>query len=880
MGKINVEAEKNELILENEFGDKVIIPAKKRQWVQKQIEKGNHADLDNYISTLPIKSDFAEEGSVVPGDPTKKVKVYTGKPEYFVQGVAPRNGERKNEDGSVSTHLMSYTSADDVHYAYPTLFQDGDKWIQLDDKDDWAAFKEAQKRKELFKFDNEEDAKKFAEGSWKTENIKEYDIDSPEYRELYNSGAIANYDKNSDTYILSKPLDEVVITAEAPQWAKDKRKYESQYTKDWYIDNKMPKFSRSMGVSATNMHSNNVKEYDDFINNKIVEDIFKRKPTFETDYSKDRLKTLQGFSQKELELIKNSKYAYRIEPSIWSKFEQGLLSVGNTGSSVQFKNPSLSQEEAKKEDNPLNILQPLSIPTKMVQSAYKDNYSLKDALKGKQNNAGLVEDIVTDPLNLVGAGLVGKLSKADKVIDATKAGSKVLNKLDNVVKPAISIADDVTKQTYKTTWQLEELPGLHLKSTMTDGAISKIVEPKTGLVNVEQALGIIGKESGGADKVALIKQGLGENIPKKMDYNEFRKVVQDQLIPLERQFSTHSSKYGIFNLGYKDELNIYRSKIDEILNPSKKSIIENQTLILGNKGKFGRGSSAHGNPDETLGHIHFLRDAETPDVLTVTQIQSDAFQGTHRIMPKNTSNATALERQKKSLQRMEELQERNKSVLNKMKTEGLDEAGLPVQDYQIKQFEDIVKAQEQSNLFKKADIENFTQKQLLDKNHQERYLQELVDYAGKRGDVNKVRLPTSETAAKVQGYEKITLTGDNTPGFADLQEKISIAVRQGNQKEADELMKIHDKILETPYMKYSNEHQTILKKYSEQPKTIKKLFGQEPKIVTDSKGNTWYEFDIPKKFKEGKGEIKAFTTVGAIGTGAALSNQSQNKSEQ
>lgn len=147
MGKINVEAEKNELILENEFGDKVIIPAKKRQWVQKQIEKGNHADLDNYISTLPIKSDFAEEGSVVPGDPTKKVKVYTGKPEYFVQGVAPRNGERKNEDGSVSTHSMSYTSADDVHYAYPTLFQDGDKWIQLDDKDDWAAFKEAQKEK-------------------------------------------------------------------------------------------------------------------------------------------------------------------------------------------------------------------------------------------------------------------------------------------------------------------------------------------------------------------------------------------------------------------------------------------------------------------------------------------------------------------------------------------------------------------------------------------------------------------------------------------------------------------------------------------------------------------------------------------------------------
>lgn len=51
-------------------------------------------------------------------------------------------------------------------------------------------------------------------------------------------------------------------------------------------------------------------------------------------------------------------------------------------------------------------------------------------------------------------------------------------------------------------------------------------------------------------------------------------------------------------------------------------------------------------------------------------------------MPKDSKNLTALEKQQKSLARMEELQERNKSILHKMKTEGLDEAGLPVQDYQ------------------------------------------------------------------------------------------------------------------------------------------------------------------------------------------------------
>ena len=350
---INVEAEHNELILENSNGDKVIIPANKRNWVKQKLSEGCHNCIDSLVETLPVASQYAGDGSVYP--PNKKVKV--------------------NQDGQ----------------------------------------------------------------------IKEYDISSPEYRDLYNSGKLTSYDKNSDTYIAT-PLKEVVITAEAPQWLKDKRQFEKEYSKDRFIDEAMPKFSRSMGISSTNMNPNNVAEYDKIINDKVVENIFKRKPTFDTDYSNDRLKTLQGFTQKELELIKNSSYSSKIEPSIWSKFEQGLLSVGNVGSPVTFKNPSLSQEEAKKEDNPLNILQPLSIPSKMVQSAYKDGYSFKDALKGKQNNATIGEDIITDPLNFVGVGLAGKLSKADKVIDATKVGSKVLNKTDDVGKDLPKLSNTVDNQ--------------------------------------------------------------------------------------------------------------------------------------------------------------------------------------------------------------------------------------------------------------------------------------------------------------------------------------------------------------------------------------------------------------------------------------------------
>jgi len=58
---------------------------------------------------------------------------------------------------------------------------------------------------------------------------------------------------------------------------------------------------------------------------------------------------------------------------------------------------------------------------------------------------------------------------------------------------------------------------------------------------------------------------------------------------------------------------------------------------------------------------------------------------------------------------------------------------------------------------------------------------------------------------------------------------------------------------------YKPEHQTILKKYEGFPKLFNKLYKDYPvRTVTDPKGNTWYEVDVPKgylsrewKFKKG-----------------------------
>jgi hypothetical protein len=63
---IKVEAEHNELILENSHGDTVIIPANKRNWVKQKLSEGCHDCIDSLVETLPIASQYAQDGSWFP----------------------------------------------------------------------------------------------------------------------------------------------------------------------------------------------------------------------------------------------------------------------------------------------------------------------------------------------------------------------------------------------------------------------------------------------------------------------------------------------------------------------------------------------------------------------------------------------------------------------------------------------------------------------------------------------------------------------------------------------------------------------------------------------------------------------------------------------
>jgi hypothetical protein len=226
----------------------------------------------------------------------------------------------------------------------------------------------------------------------------EYSTDSVEYKNLYNSGKLANVVKDKatgeDVYIMPS-LKEVEITGKATGAARDMIDTKKSYSKEQYVKEKLPAFAGSLGVTADNL-GGNAEGYKRAINTKVAENILKRKPN-----AKEK-----DLTPYEINVIENSDLAYKLKPDILERFEQGALSVGNAGSPVKFKNPNLTPRQARAENNPLNILAPIEYGSKAVQALYKPGYTLKDVTKGKANNAGILEDMITDPLNLLGLGLM------------------------------------------------------------------------------------------------------------------------------------------------------------------------------------------------------------------------------------------------------------------------------------------------------------------------------------------------------------------------------------------------------------------------------------------------------------------------------------------
>ena len=126
----------------------------------------------------------------------------------------------------------------------------------------------------------------------------------------------------------------------------------------------------------------------------------------------------------------------------------------------------------------------------------------------------------------------------------------------------------------------------------------------------------------------------------------------------------------------------------------------------------------------------------------------------------------------------------------------------------------------------------------------------LVQQSGPRGVVDTyddgVHRLTSDPdlMAKARALPRLELTPEEIMFNTKYQQQGDVFHRINSRLSA-----IWDDIYATPLIHdYKPEYKTILDKYARFPKLFKKMYGVEPRLVTDSKGNTWYEVDVPKDY--------------------------------
>jgi hypothetical protein len=518
-------------------------------------------------------------------------------------------------------------------------------------------------------------------------------------------------------------------------------------------------------------------------------------------------------------------------------------------------------------------------------------------------------------------------------VKLSKAGDP-LEVVSKISSQNIPSASSTTIAQAPTSWSMQEAPGLHLKSTMSGSPLEKQLS-KAGTINVNNIKAHIGKaETGNQDKF-IMQKVLDEKFPgqAQINYDDFRKAISEELVPLERNIvlDYKHTNYGVNKLGYPAEqksfyensIDITKRKIEEAEQQLKGKIeptswksasqvkadlkihlrdlkerlageikkyedipLEQVSITYKNPSQFGAGDARHFD-DTTLGHARTLVSKEEPDVMHILEQQSDYFQNLEKGKPID------LQKEAERLSKLETNYLNDLEILENIKKNRVDVEGNPMNDFQIAQFEEMVNKRGAELNLRKGNIANPEQKEFFGKAYQERLMQENVKYAAEQGK-SKVRFPTSETSANIQGYVPSNLRRElnnrieelaevrKEIGFTDMADDDILPMNLYGYRSLSEtpvtkskylellnnrikeLKSLPDKQLDANV--YKPEHQGILKKYAEQPKTIKKLFGVEPKIVKDAKGNSWYEFDIPKSFKEGKGEIRAFKNGGKMTT--------------
>ena len=459
------------------------------------------------------------------------------------------------------------------------------------------------------------------------------------------------------------------------------------------------------------------------------------------------------------------------------------------------------------------------------------------------------------------------------------------------------------ERNFKPKQHIANYPGYQLKGLMKGSQLEKQLS-KNGTININQLNAYFNKAS--QTEREIVNKVLAEKFSgqKTINYNQFKKAIQNELIgKYNRIPQTAYADYGVESLGYnlksigENELPGLPNQITlgqpiHYTSPGTKADPISLNTFTFESPRIPYGNTKHysGNP---IGHSRTYTLPQDPHTLYVMESQSDWAQ--QALRKKGSIDAqSAYERASQSAMKHQQELEQIKANLEK----GLAPDGHKIQyEWERRDIEEIIKNTEKqlsSNNARAARFdailhpEKYIQENHLKQNYLQRQLQENLRYAAEN-KYTKMRYPTSETAAKIEGYTrqspsweqiKILEKKYNRPeGYVDIVNRENFDITQFSEEIAlglSKRFKMFEEWENSQQAKdfwrefnsigdYYPEHQTILKKYSDFPKLFQKLFkDQQVRTVTDIKGNTWYEVDVPKGYLNKEWQFKQGGKINVI----------------
>ena len=517
-------------------------------------------------------------------------------------------------------------------------------------------------------------------------------------------------------------------------------------------------------------------------------------------------------------------------------------------------------------------------------------------------------------------------------------------------------------------YEIHPTPGYQLKILMEGNPLEKQVSKK-GTVSIN-SIRAQAKKGSAVEKSVIERVLQSEDYKgqKQVDYNDFKKRVQDELVQETTVPATKYKDYGVSGLGYKpseggfDQHNInqnfleHHPELHAFVNSEGNLIVKNNGIwtawdipemknydeswynnVMGNptqiqpyvmtfeSDKIPIGNDKHFNKG-TLGHTRYMQVPGEDDVLYVLESQSDwAQEGKNSNLNPVSMDDHIRDWHQKRLPKAKKNLEKWEAMLES----GKNSAGEALQEWAKRDIEGFIKEAKEWVKQSENVLAMYEQPKeelvYVENSQQRRQIQEAIRQAAENGQ-KKVRFPTRQSAALIEGYNqnpikvisKDRYNAEFTPYWGDyadfksniisLEEEIREhlsnldglykqweQIKQlglGTEEEAARLKILDKKIarLESRIEKakkgiqtnqsnlsrlsgivkkwrqgqttYIPKVETILNKYEGFPTQYKSIFKDaDVRTVTDSKGNTWYEVDVPENYLEQEWQYKLGGTL-------------------